>query len=126
MNSQNHLSFRDMYYLSLEASQLSLSLVDICDVLMSLLIVLLYLFKIKLSFVLYFLFKNKLVFYDFLLNIMFLILVPILCVHASLWTCIFVIEVHLETYTHETSYLFNWYSFSLVTTVYGSLFSGGS
>ena len=76
---------------------------------------------------LYFLLKkNKLVFYDFLLNIMFLILVPILCVHASLWTYIFVIEVHLETYTHETSYLFNWYSFSLVTTVYGSLLFGGS
>ena len=64
--------------------------------------------------------------YDFLLNIMFLSLVPILCVHVSLWTYIFVIGAHLETYTHENSYIFNWYSISLVATFYCLLFFGGS
>ena len=54
--------------------------------------------------------------YDFLLDIMFFIFVPILCVHVYLWTYIFVIGVYLETYTHENSYIFNWYSNSLVTT----------
>ena len=64
--------------------------------------------------------------YDFLLDIMVFTLVPILCVHVSLWTYIFVIDVHLETYTHEKSYIFNWYSNSLVTTFYCFLFIGGS
>mgnify|MGYP003550858118 CR=1 FL=1 len=44
--------------------------------------------------------------YDFLLDIMFLTFVPILCVHVSLWTYIFMIDVYLETYTHENSYIF--------------------
>ena len=49
---------------------------------------------------------------------MFFTLVPILCVHVSLWTYIFMIGVYLETYTHESSYIFNWYSNSLVTTLF--------
>ena len=64
--------------------------------------------------------------YDFLSNIMFFTLVPILCVHISLWTYIFAIGVHLETYTHENIYIFNWYPISLVTTFYCFLFIGGS
>ena len=32
--------------------------------------------------------------------------VPILCVHVSLWTYIFMIDVYLETYIHENSYIF--------------------
>ena len=39
-----------------------------------------------------------------------------LCVHVYLWTYILVIGIYLETYTHENSYFFNWYSNSLVTT----------
>ena len=48
-------------------------------------------------------------------------LVSILCVHVSLWTYIFVIGVYLETYTHENSYILNWFSNSLVTTFYSFL-----
>ena len=38
------------------------------------------------------------------------ILVPILCVHVSLWTYFFMIGVYLETYTHENRYILSWYS----------------
>ena len=65
--------------------------------------------------------KNLWCIYDFLLDIMTFTFVPILCVHAYLWTYIFVIGVYLETYTHENSYIFNWYSNSLVTTLYSFL-----
>ena len=64
--------------------------------------------------------------YDFLLDIMFFTFVAILCVHVYLRTYIFVIGVYLETYTHENSYIFNWYSNSLVTTFYCFWFFGGS
>ena len=63
--------------------------------------------------------------YDFLLDIMFFNFVPSLCVHVSVWTYIFMIGVYLETFTHESSYIFNWYSNSLVTTFYCFWFVGG-
>ena len=53
-----------------------------------------------------------------LLDIMFSILVHILCVHVSLWTYIFMIGVYLETYTHDNRYIFSWYSNSLMTTTF--------
>ena len=53
-----------------------------------------------------------------LLDIMFSILVPILCVHVSLWTYIFMIGVYLETYTHENRYILSWYSNSFMTTTF--------
>ena len=53
-----------------------------------------------------------------LLDIMFSILVPNLCVHVSLWTYIFMIVVYLETYTHENRYILSWYSNSFLTTTF--------
>ena len=63
-------------------------------------------------------YKHNTYWYDLwlLLDIMFFTLVPILCVHVSLWTYNFMIGVYLETYTHENSYILSWYSKSLVTT----------
>ena len=47
---------------------------------------------------------------------MFSNFVPILCVHVSLWTYIFMIGVYLETYTHENRYILSWYPNSFMTT----------
>ena len=62
--------------------------------------------------------KDLIGIYDFLLDIMVFTVVSTLCVHVSLWTYIFMIDVYLETYTHESSYIFNWYFNSLVTTLF--------
>ncbi len=70
--------------------------------------------------------KDLIGIYDFHLDIMFFTVVSILCVHVSLWTYIFMIDVYLETYTHESSYIFIWYSILLVTTFYCFWFFGGS
>ena len=53
-----------------------------------------------------------------LLDIMFSILVPILCVHVSLWAYIFMIGVYLETYTHVNRYTLSWYSNYFMTTIF--------
>ena len=53
---------------------------------------------------------------------MFSILVPILCVHVSLWTYIFIIVVYLETYTYENRYILSWYSNSFMTILLFLLF----
>ena len=69
--------------------------------------------------------KILLVFYDFVLDIMFSKLCTYFVCACFLWTYIFMIGVHLETYTHVNSYIFDWYSNSLVTTFYCFWFVGG-
>ena len=113
MNSQNHLPYV-IFVIFLEASQLSLIL---CGYLWCFenLVLEVHLYPLRIIWAMCFAFKQKSYrcIYDFLLDTMCFTLY-LRCV------CMFLCElsVYLETYTHECSYIFNWYSKSLVITFY--------
>ena len=109
----NHLPYV-IFVLCLEVSQLSLIL---CGYLWCFenLVLEVHLCPLRLIWAMCFAFMQKSYrcIYDFRLDTM-CFTVYLHCVCMFLWG----LSVHLETYTHEGSYIFNWYSKSLVITFY--------